>query len=304
MTGKRVVSAVFIAATIGVSAGIVPLAMGQTEKSTGHSQVVVTVKPGVRAAPLLRRNDIAVKLDNRPADIVRWKLVTGSDPGMQLIFLFDARSRSYLDRRIPSLAKFVEALPPSASVGVAYMENGKSVMVGPLTTDHALTAKSLFAVVPEATGSPYFCLSDLAKHWPSQQPASSRVVVMLTDGADPYNSSGVVADPFVDSAIQDAQKAGLVVYSVFVPEHDVEPLGGELHMQGVARQTGGQFYALNDESPAMFDNLVQALYQSLSRQYLLTLATPKPGWQKVSVQSKLSSVQLAAPAAVYMDGTR
>lgn len=304
MIRKRVLSAIFIAATIGVSVGIVPLAVGQTEKSTGQSQVVVTVKPGVHAAPLVRRNDIAVKLDNRPADIVNWRLVNGSDPGLQLIFLFDSKSRSYLDRRLPSLAKFVEALPPSAAVGVAYMENGKSIMVGPMTTDHALTAKSLFAVVPEAAGSPYFCLSDLAKHWPSQQPASSRVIVMLSDGSDPYNSSGVIDDPFVDAAIQDAQKSGLIVYSVYVPTHDAEPLGGLLHMQGVARQTGGQFYALNDESPAMFDGLVQALYQALSRQYLLTLATPKPGWQKVSVQSKLSSVKLAAPAAVYVDGKR
>jgi len=304
MIARRVVSAVFIVAMVGVSAGSVPLAMAQTEKSAGQSQVVVTVKAGVHAAPLLKQNDIAVKLDNRPADIVRWKLVTGSDPGMQLIFLFDSKSRSYLDRRIPSLAKFVEALPPSAAVGVAYMENGKSVMVGPLTTDHALTAKSLYAIVPNPTGSPYFCLSDLAKHWPSQQPASSRVIVMLSDGSDPYNSPGVIDDPFVYSAIQDAQKAGLIVYSVYLPEHDAEPLGGELHMQGVARQTGGQFYALIDESPAVFNDFVALLYQSLSRQYLLTLATPKPGWQKVSVQSKLSSIKLASPAAVYVDGKR
>lgn len=55
MIGKRVVSSVFIAATIGVSAGFVPLAMGQTEKSAGQSQVVVTVKPGVHAAPLCGR---------------------------------------------------------------------------------------------------------------------------------------------------------------------------------------------------------------------------------------------------------
>lgn len=82
MIGKRVVSSVFIAATIGVSAGFVPLAMGQTEKSAGQSQVVVTVKPGVHAAPLVRQNDIVVKLDKRPADIVNWRLVNGSDPGI------------------------------------------------------------------------------------------------------------------------------------------------------------------------------------------------------------------------------
>lgn len=300
MMRKRVGIVVLAAAVIGMTAGFPSLAMGETGKSTAQAQLVVTVEPGAHPAPLLKTNDIAVKLDNRPADVLNWRLVNGSDPGMQIIFLMDARSRSYLDRRLPSIERFIHALPPSTLVGVAFMENGSAVMVGHLTTDHAIASKALYAVVPNFSGSPYFCISHLSKHWPSQKPASSRVIVMLSDGSDPYNSSGVVADPFEEAAIEDAQKAGAIVYAVYVPEHDYEPLGGELRMQRLAMHTGGQFYALNDESPAMFDAFAGDLYQALSRQYLLTLATPKPGWQRVSVTSKLSSVKVAAPMAVFV----
>ena len=70
---KRVGIAVLVAAVIGMTAGFPSLAMGQTEISAAQSQLVVTVEPGAHPAPLLKTNDIAVKLDNRPADVLNWR---------------------------------------------------------------------------------------------------------------------------------------------------------------------------------------------------------------------------------------
>ena len=90
------------------------------------------------------------------------------------------------------------------------MANGRVVMAGPMTTDHARAVGCLRLTngIPGITGSPYFCLSDLAKHWPSKEDSVRRVEFMVTNGEDPYNASRNMQDPYVAAAIQDSQKAG------------------------------------------------------------------------------------------------
>ncbi len=61
----------------------------------------------------------------------------------------------------------------------------------------------------------YFCLSDLAKRWPSQDPAARREVVMVTDGVDNYQRQFDPEDPYVQAAIADSLRAHLVVYALY-----------------------------------------------------------------------------------------
>ena len=69
--------------------------------------------------------------------------------------------------------------------------------------------------IPGSNASPYFCLSDLAKNWPSHDRTARREVLMVTDGVDNYNRQYDPEDPYVMSAINDSVRAGLVVFSIY-----------------------------------------------------------------------------------------
>ncbi|MGH9617306.1 MAG: hypothetical protein ACRD28_11240 [Acidobacteriaceae bacterium] len=302
---KRVASAVLITAMIGMGAAFAPLAMGQNQSTAGQGQLVVTVKSrGSKSSQPIPQSDVAVKLDGHPADIVNWTPLNGRDGELQLVFLFDESARSYLALQIPTLTKFMESLPPSAAIAVAYMGNGRAIMAQTLTTDHALAAKSLRVTngIPGISASPYFCLSDLAKHWPSQAKAR-RVVLMVTNGEDPYYRSPDLQDPYVAAAIEDSQKAGLLVYSIYFADRGRMNRGygiieGQNYLVRVADETGGESYMIGFTSPVSFEPFLKQFKESLDHQYLLTVAGEKTGLDRVQV--KASGVKLAYPKAVYI----
>ncbi len=309
MATKRSASAVLVAAMVWMAAGLVSSAMGQSQNPAGQAQLVVTANgKKSRLAHPLSQNDIEVKVKNRPANIVGWAPFTGSNDDLQLVFLFDDSSRMYLTQQIPALRKFIEALPPSAAVGVAYMQYGNYVMARPMTKDHMLAAKSLRVTlaIPGISGSPYFCLSQLAKHWPSKEPSSRRVAFMVTNGEDPYYPHRDLQDPYLRNAIEDTQKAGLLVYTLYFGEKSRMNQGytgiviGQNYLLQVATATGGDFYQLGLGSPVSFEPFLDQFRQSLDNQYLLTVTTADSGWLNVSAKSKVPGVKLVTARTIYI----
>ncbi len=306
MSTNRIACAVFLAGTFLASTIIASTASAQVanRESNGNAQLIITSKArGSQPAPLLQQKDISVTLKNRPAEITSLTSLRGPDAGLQLVFLFDESARSYLSLQIPTLRKFIEALPPSDEVAVAYMANGRAVMAQTLTRDHALAGKSLRLTngIPGISASPYFCLSDLAKHWPSQA-NTRRVVFMVTNGEDPYYQGGGLQDPYVDAAIADSQRAGLVVYSIYFRNVGrsgaIRTLYGQSFLLKVSTDTGGESYANGMMSPVSFDPFLEQFKKALANQYMLTIAAQGTGLQRVKVKSKVSGINLAAPAAV------
>lgn len=307
MKTSRSASAFLVSTLIATGAGIAPFAVAQTENTSGQAQIIVTVNANQSKSPSpLQQGDLKVKVQGRPTNVVALTPIQDSTEPTQLVFLFDESARSYLALQIPDLKKFMQGLPASTSVAVAYMNNGRAVMAQKLTTDHKKAADSLRLTngIPGITGSPYFCLSDLAKHWPSQEKAR-RVVFMVTNGEDPYYRSRNLQDPYVAAAIQDAQKAGLLVYSIYFRNtfgggpYSFSTVVGQSYLQRVADETGGQFYSMAMSSPVSFQPFLKKFKLSLERQYLLTFSTGNTGWQSVQVQSKVSGLKLTAPKAIY-----
>ena len=306
MKTYRAASAFLVAAIAG--AGLASSATAQTENTAGQAQIVVTVNANKsNAAAPLQQGDIAVKVKGRPTDVVSVQPINDATEPTQLVFLFDESARSYLALQIPDLKKFILGLPASTSVAIAYMSNGRAVMAQKLTSDHKLAANSMRLTngIPGITGSPYFCLSDLAKHWPSQEKAR-RVVFMVTNGEDPYYRTRDMQDPYLAAAIQDSQKAGLLVYSIYFRNTtgggsaSFSTLMGQSYLLRLADETGGQFYSMAMSSPVSFEPFLKQFKQSLQRQYLLTFAVGNTGWQRVQVQSKVSGLKLTAPKEIYV----
>jgi hypothetical protein len=310
MNMNRIACSIVLAGTFLASTGAASLAIGQVTngETVADAQFVITAKvKGPQAAPL-QQKDVAVLMKNRPVEITNWEPLQGPNAGLQLVFLFDESARSYLALQIPSLRKFIEGLPPSAEVAVAYMANGRAVMAQTLTSDHALAAKSLRLTngIPGISASPYFCLSYLAKHWPSQA-KTRRVVFMVTNGEDPYYGGGGLQDPYVDSAIADAQKAGLLVYSIYFRNTgrsgQLRTLYGQTFLLQVSTETGGEAYS-NMINPVSFDPYLQQFKTALKNQYMVTIAAQGSGLQRVKVKSNVPGLKLAAPSAVNVSSQK
>jgi hypothetical protein len=309
MKTYRVASAFLVAAIAGTGLAIGSSATAQTENTAGQAGVIVTVNADKsNPAPPLQQGDIEVKVKGRPADIASVSAIKGATEPTQLVFMFDESARSNLALQIPDLKKFIEGLPKSTEVAIAYMSNGRAVMAQKMTPDHKLAADSMRLTngIPGISGSPYFCLSDLAKNWPSQEKAR-RVVFMVTNGEDPYYRSHDMQDPYLAAAIKDSQKAKLLVYSIYFRNTfgggstSFSTLMGQSYLQRLANDTGGQFYSMAMSSPVSFAPFLKQFKQALERQYLLTFAVANTGWQTVQVKSKARDIKLTAPRAIYIE---
>ena len=116
-------------------------------------------------------------------------------------------------------------------------------------------------------------------------------------------------DPYLRAAIEDSQKAGLLVYSIYFRNTfgggstSFSTLMGQSYLQRLADETGGQFYSMAMSSPVSFEPFLKQFKQSLDRQYVLTFALGDTGWQRLQVQSKASGLKLTAPKAIYVAKT-
>jgi hypothetical protein len=194
------------------------------------------------------------------------------------------------------------------------MMNGRAVFVGPLTADHAEVLRALHMPggSPGSNASPYFCLSDLAKHWPSGDRGVRREVVMVTDGVDNYERRFDPEDPYVESAINDSIRAGLVVYSIYWQNQGIadntmyaDNTGQSLLVE-VTEATGGKNLWNGIGNPVSFQPCLEELVRRLDNQYMLGFSARldgKPGTETLRVKVEGSAVDVTAPKQVFVDRT-
>lgn len=273
------------------------------------AQLVVSAQvKGKHEVPVLLQSDAQIFVKKHPVQTTGWTPLQGENARMQLVILIDDSVRSYIALQTPSLVKFINALPPSAEVGIAYMDNGRAVFAQKLTADHQLAGKALRLPngIVGVSGSPYIVLSDLAKHWPSQTKTLRRVVFMVTNGEDPYYMSSDLQDPYVDAAIADSQKAGIQVYSIYFRDRgfggsgSIGTLYGQSYLLMVAQATGGVSYTEALSTPVSFDPFLKQFRESLDHQYLATFYAAGKGYAPVKVKSNVPGVKLSAPSGVYL----
>jgi hypothetical protein len=285
-------------------AGALPLVAQQGDTVT--AQAIVTVVPK-GDAPDLNQQSLKVRADGKESSVMQWEPLRGT--GLEFVILIDESARSSIGLQLKDLEKFIQSLPPNALVGVAYMENGRAVFAQNLTADHALAAKAirLTGGPPGVDASPYFCLSDLAKHWPSEDPKNRREVLMVTDGIDRYDLRYDPDDPYLQAAITDSQKAGLIVYSIYVRDtgrldrSGYETNAGQNLLTQLAQATGGQLYWQGLGNPVSFQPYLADVSKRLENQYELAFtarAKSKPELVELKVKTDISHVSLDAPERV------
>jgi hypothetical protein len=289
------------------------LAFSQDETHQGQGQVVVTVLPKHDSASpaSVAVPDMGVKVNGKQAKITTWKPLQGPADGVELVILIDGSARGSLGTQLDEITHFVKSLPPNTKSAIAYMQNGRALFAGPLTTDHAQVLRALH--LPDGSagsdGSPYFCLSDLVKHWPSTDRTVRREVLMVTDGVDNYNPRYDPEDPYVQAAIDDTVRAGVVLYSIYWQSQGrfanslYQMNSGQNHLNEVAEATGGKNFWQGSGNPVSFEPYFDELSRRLRNQYELGFTSSLKGKSDVEpLKLKLSEpgMEINAPQRVVV----
>lgn len=306
---KAAITAVFAAAMMAAG----PAFAADNEKPQGQGQAVVTILPAHESegGPAnISAQDVNVRIDGKGAQVLNWR--RGESQNLELVVLLDQGARSSLGTQMNEITQFVNGLPQGSRVTLAYMQNGRAVMSGPLTADHAQALKGLHLPMGEigASSSPYFCLSDLAKNWPSQDRKARREVVMVTDGVDYYNPRYDPDDPYVQAAIHDSVRAGLVVYTIYWQNRgrfdstQYANNAGQNLMQEVTQATGGNSYWQGFGNPVSFQPYFKDLDRRFQNQYELSFAAPVKNKQELgSMKLKVNGLsgKIDAPQQVVIN---
>lgn len=278
-------------------------------KAQQSAQTVVTVLPKAKRELIQKipQEAIQVSSGSRPAEITGWNWA--GNTRLQLMILLDDSTSGSFGRQLEDLKSFILALPPTTEVSVAYMQNGRALATQKFTTDHQAAAKSVRLPMgtPGGNGSPYFVISDVAKKWPSPEPAARREVLMITDGVDPYSGRRFDPnDPYYTAAIQDAQKAGLIIYSLFYrgaggfDRSQWVTDTGQNYLVGISQATGGHCYLEGLSNPVSLSPFLDDLTRRLQNQYELSFINPHESSKEALADLKLKvqvpGMEVEAPA--------
>jgi len=262
--------------------------------------------------PTIAREDVMVYQGRDRDKVTEWLPLQGDHAGLELFILLDDSANASLGSQLEDIRQFILAQPVSTKIGIAYMQNGIAQVMQNLTSDHTLAAKALRLPLgsPGANASPYFSLGDLIKRWPENP--ERREVIMVTDGIDRYWGSGP-DDAYVDTVIEQAQRAGVIVYAVYTPGeghygHSYwRTYWGQNYLSQLADETGGEGYYLTGSAPPVsFTPYLSDVSRKLNNQYLLTfIAKPqkKAGMERIKLQTEVPNAELVSADRVYVPAT-
>jgi hypothetical protein len=270
-------------------------------------RIVVTVEGQKGTAPpSLTRDDVLVYLDNQRMRVTEWTPIQNDQIGLQFWLLIDDGTDTELGTQFKDLRKFVLDQPSTTQVGIGYLRNGTVEVEQKPTADHALAAKAIRLPLgePGISASPYLALMDLIQKWPSGDQA--REVLMITSGVDPNYGPGP-SNPYLDRVIEAAQRAGVVVHSLYFSSaghfgHSFWQINwGQNYLSQLAEETGGEFFVLGTSNPVSFAPYLNELNQHFRGQHLLTfLAQGNQGHRRVKLKTEVPHVTLVGPSKVYV----
>ncbi len=288
--------------------------IAQTMRDPSQVPVTVTVTAlgsNFKPAPPVAQEDVTAYSGNDRLNITRWVRAQGNSANLQLAILIDNDlGPVMLGRNIQDLENFIGSQPPSTSVGVFYAENGAATPLANFTTNHSQAANAIRLTEGRQGGSPsiYLSLNDLVHHWPSS-PETRREVLVIASGFDPLYPG--IEDPYADSAVTAAERAGVDVHIIMVPRGRYAQTFVDNISEGklinVTNGTGGQVLFEGAFVPVSLSPFLQDLNTTLNNQYLLTFnvaPSSKRGGQlrPLRVNAEQNGVKLYAPKEFLAPG--
>lgn len=290
-------------------------AFAQKYDQSGQGRAVVTILPSAKNGTVnqVPAQNLKLKINGKESAVTNFTPLQEANSPVELVLLIDGGARTSLGSEFNELQSFVKEMPPNSKMTIGYMDSGQARLAGPLSSNPAEVLKGLHLSTgfPGSNASPYFCLSDLAKNWPSHDRTARREVLMITDGVDNYERRFDPEDPYVATAINDSVRAGLVVYSIYWKDMGrfnsgwYETNAGQNLLLMVTQATGGNSYWQGTGNPVSLRPFLQDLRRRLSNQYELSFTAPsngKPQVETMKVDLKVPSAKVDAPQKVLVTG--
>lgn len=299
----RTVYALLFSVSLTLSLGSAAAQLAPSSQAAAHMVVTAVASKG-SSVPAISRDDVIVREGRDRDNVLDWIPATGDHAGLEFFIMIDDSVGESVGSQLNDLRHFIVGQSATTKVGVAYMQNGTAQVLQEPTADHQQAAKSLRLPTgtPGVNASPYFSLSDLIKKWPGS--TNRREVLIVTSGVDAYWSGGGMDDPYVDSAVDDAQRAGIIVFSIYSPgaghfnQSYYRSWYGQMFLSQVSDRSGGESYYTNFSGPPVsFAPFLNQIDQRLAHQYWLAFA-PKPrkkaGLQPVKVLTEVPNAELVS----------
>lgn len=318
MNKTKTRSAISYGACILLVGGLITFAHARQASAAADTPVTVTVTAtakGNNAPPMLAQNEVVVRQQDQVRQIVSWTPVQQAQTGLEVVVMVDDALSTRTASQLDDLRNFVTSLPPNARVAVVYAQNGGAHFRQQFTTDHQLAAQAfrIPSAIPGSAEGIYDSISDLLKHW-TPAPQSRHVLVIVSSGIDlseGYADTNPALNTLLDHSVVVAQKAGIVVYTIYAPDPGRSLRGTWVNLNGqgslgeLSSATGGEEFDNEFGNPVSFQPYLQSIQQQLGQQYLLTfMAQPnssgKAGISTLRVTSEQSGVQLHAPSKVFV----
>lgn len=275
-------------------------------------KLIVTAEPKDHATPVLQRDDIAVEVDKKPARVLSWTPLSGQAAALQLYIVIDDADSTNLGIQFGDLRNFINAQAPGTQIGIAYLRYGTAQIAATPTNDHARAAAALRIPLgePGIEGSPYIALKDLIRKWPVANARREMLVIM--SGIDPWYMSPDMFDPYLSDAIAEAQKANIVVSSIYYANEGhlghsfFRATWGQNYLSMLDEDLGGEFYWQGLTNPVSLQPFLKEFSAWLDHQYLLEVTADfagKPELKPVRVTTQKSGVSLVAASKIYLEGS-
>lgn len=233
--------------------------------------VMVQSKSGAPLDPAA----LKLKVEGRETPIISVRAVP--PPTAQIAILIDDGLRFTFGNQLSDFADFINALPPGTKVLVGYMRNGIVLGMNTFSANHQAAVAQLRIPISIAgvDGSPYFTLSEFVKHWPSNEPGA-RFVLMITNGIDLYNGRPSVLNqdsPYVREAQEDAERAGVAVYSIYYPQSFQRgargSFSGQSYLAQVGEATGAASFNILTITPPSLTPYLNEFEKAVAQSYLV-----------------------------------
>jgi len=276
--------------------------------SVGFAQNIVVTAEGHHgsAPPDITKDEITVVVGKHPVHVEEWTPLRGQHAALDLYIAIDDGLDTDIGSQFPSLKSFIAEQPEFTHIGVAYLSNGEALIAAPFSSSREQAARALRLPLgdPGISASPYISLSDLIRKWPAT--GDRREILVISSGIDPYSPADPL-NPYLQTAIADAQRAGILVHSIYYPGaghlgHNYFRINwGENYLSELGDATGGEAYWQGYGSAVLFDAFLKDFNQRLRNQYLLTL-TPgdtRGGLAPIRVKSTNPQVSLVAAKQIW-----
>ncbi|MGH9469520.1 MAG: hypothetical protein ACRD1N_04160 [Terriglobia bacterium] len=271
---------------------------------------VTVLRRGSSAPAAITAQDVLVYQRHERRPVVSWTPADPNGSETDLAILVDDSAASSLGNQLANLRHFITLLPSAMRVAVIYATHGNATVLQDFTTDHAAAAKALRLPVGRANegSSIYMAAGDTVKHFPRD--GHLHAMLLISDGIDLYRGvmdSQPGLNPDLNAAIEQAQRGGVVIYTIFANDAGLYRRNlflvnnGQGSLSLLTLSTGGQSFFQGLETPISFQPYLQEVAQLLGEQYILTFrAAPasKSGVVPVRITTEQPGVQLLAPQSV------